>query len=99
MEKQLGGKGGAILTVRAGSRERAFRLIISLKYALIATNIGDVRTLVIHPASTIYLHSTKEQMESAGVFDDTIRISIGIEDSEDLIGDFRQAFLRSGKEN
>lgn len=99
VERQLGGKGGAILTVRAGSRERAFRLINSLKYALIATNIGDVRTLVIHPASTIYLHSTKEQMESAGVFDDTIRISIGIEDPEDLIDDFRQAFLRSGKEN
>ena len=54
---------------------------------------------MIHPASTIYLHSTKEQMESAGVFDDTIRISIGIEDPEDLIGDFRQAFLQSGKEN
>ncbi|MBQ8960235.1 MAG: O-acetylhomoserine aminocarboxypropyltransferase/cysteine synthase [Ruminococcus sp.] len=99
VERQLGGKGGAILTVRAGSRERAFRLINSLKYALIATNIGDVRTLVIHPASTIYLHSTPEQRESAGVFDDTIRISIGIEDPEDLIEDLRQAYFESGKEN
>ena len=45
---QLGGKGGAILTIRAGSKERAFRLINALKLATNATNIGDVRTLVIH---------------------------------------------------
>lgn len=90
-KSQLGGKGGAILTVRAGSRERAFRLINSLKFALIATNIGDVRTLVIHPASTIYLHSSEKERESAGVYDDTIRISVGIEDIEDLIEDFAQA--------
>ncbi|MBR1392241.1 MAG: O-acetylhomoserine aminocarboxypropyltransferase/cysteine synthase [Ruminococcus sp.] len=90
-QSQLGGKGGAILTIRAGSRERAFKLINSLKYALIATNIGDVRTLVIHPASTIYLHSSVEARESAGVYDDTIRISVGIEDIEDLREDFAQA--------
>lgn len=91
VKKQLGGKGGAILTLRAGSRERSFRLINNLKYASIATNIGDVRTLVIHPASTIYTHSTEEQKINAGVYDDTIRISIGIEDIDDLIADFSQA--------
>lgn len=90
-QSQFGGKGGAILTVRAGSRERAFRLINSLKYALIATNIGDVRTLVIHPASTIYLHATEQQRENAGVYDDTIRVSIGIEDIGDLTEDFENA--------
>ena len=68
-----------------------FKLINSLKYALIATNIGDLRTLVIHPASTIYLHSTQEEQEHAGVYDDTIRISVGLEDVEDLIEDFTQA--------
>ena len=92
--KYLGGKGGAILTVRAGSKEKAFRLMNSLKYALIATNIGDVRTLVIHPASTIYLHSDEKQMNSAGVYDDSIRISVGIEDKDDLIADFAQALER-----
>ncbi len=90
-QSQLGGRGGAILTVRAGSRERAFRLINSLRYALVATNIGDVRTLVIHPASTIYLHSSAAARESAGVYDDTVRISVGIEDIEDLKEDFSQA--------
>ena len=90
-QEQLGGKGGAILTIRAGSKERAFRLINGLKLATNATNIGDVRTLVIHPASTIYAHSTDEQKIHAGVFEDTIRISVGIEDKEDLIDDFKQS--------
>lgn len=98
VQKQLGGKGGAIVTVRAGSKEKAFRLINSLKYASIATNIGDVRTLVIHPASTIYTHSSEEQRVSAGVYDDTIRISVGIEDKEDLIADFGQAVRSLGED-
>lgn len=87
----LGGKGGAILTIRAGSKERAFKIINGLKLATGATNIGDVRTLVIHPASTIYAHGTQEQKLNAGVYDDTIRISVGIENYEDLIEDFRQS--------
>ena len=90
-QTELSGKGGAIVTIRAGSRERAFALMDKLKYASIATNIGDVRTLVIHPASTIYTHSTEQQRLSAGVYDDSIRISVGIEDADDLIEDFRQA--------
>ena len=90
-KKYFGGHGGAIVTIRAGSRERAFKLMNNLKIPLIATNIGDVRTLVIHPASTIYTHSSEEQKINAGVYDDTIRISIGIEDVEDLIDDFKQA--------
>ena len=91
VQRELSGKGGAIVTIRAGSKEKAYTLINSLEYALIATNIGDVRTLVIHPAGTIYTHSTEEQRISAGVYDDTIRISVGIENIDDLIADFRQA--------
>ena len=82
---------GGILNFRAGTRERAYRIINALKYAFIASNIGDVRTLVIHPASTLYIRSSVEEREAAGVFDDTIRVSVGIEDPEDLIADFRQA--------
>lgn len=86
--KELGGYGGGIMNFRAGSKENAFRIINSLKCAMIASNIGDLRTLVIHPASTLYIHTSREEMEAAGVYDDTIRISVGIEDSEDLIEDF-----------
>ncbi len=91
VNKQLNGKGGAILTLRVGSKKRAFEIINNLKLPLIATNIGDVRTLAIHPASTIYAHSSKEQRENAGVYDDTIRVSVGIEDIADLKKDFYNA--------
>lgn len=90
-QKMFGGRGGAILTLRVGSKERAFKLMSNLKYALNATNIGDVRTLVIHPASTIYVHSNEEQKLDAGVYSDTIRVSVGIEDINDLIDDFKNA--------
>ncbi len=82
---------GAIFTLRAGSKEKAFALINHLKIALKVSNIGDTKTLVIHPSSTISLHSTQQQKEEAGVYEDLIRVSVGIEDLEDLIDDFRQA--------
>jgi O-acetylhomoserine (thiol)-lyase len=85
------GRGGALLTLRTGTKERAFKLIDNLKYAHIATNVGDVRTLVIHPASTIYAHSTEEQKRVARVYDDLIRVSVGLEDADDLVADFAQA--------
>ena len=90
-EELFHGLGGGILSFRAGSRERAFKIIDSLKYACIASNIGDVRTLVIHPASTLYLQADREEMEAAGVFDDTVRVSVGIEAAGDLIADFTEA--------
>ncbi|MGN0255762.1 MAG: O-acetylhomoserine aminocarboxypropyltransferase/cysteine synthase family protein [Chordicoccus sp.] len=90
-ERELKGLGGGILTFRAGSKERAYRVLDSLQYVTRATSIGDFRSLAIHPASTLYIRSTPEMREAAGVFDDTIRVSVGIEDVEDLIDDFRQA--------
>jgi len=84
-------RAGAILTLRAGTKEKAFALINALRYAKIATNIGDVRTLVIHPASTIYNHSTEEVKQAAGVYDDLIRVSVGLEDIDDLTEDFENA--------
>lgn len=94
-KRDLHGKAGGILTLQTGSREKSFKIINSLKTAIVASNIGDVRTLVIYPATTLYLHNTKEEMNAAGVFDDTIRVSVGIEDAEDLIKDFTDAILKS----
>ena len=98
-QKLFDNRGGAILTIRTGSKEKAFRLLNNLKIPLVATNIGDVRTLVIHPASTIYAHSSEEQRRNAGVYEDTIRISVGIEDIEDLKEDFKQAIDKLQEEN
>lgn len=91
----LQGYGGGILSFRAGSKKRAFRIINALKYACIASNIGDVRTLVIHPASTLYIRTSTKEMEAAGVYDDTVRVSVGIENADDLIADFTKAIENS----
>lgn len=94
-KKQFHGRYGAIITIRVGSKERAFALIDSLKLPYTLSNIGDTKTLVIHPSSTLSLHSTQQQKEDAGVFEDLIRISVGIEDLEDLQEDFAQAVAQS----
>ena len=88
---QFGGNAGGIITIRTGSKAKAFAIINALKLPLIVSNVGDTKTLVIHPESTLNVHSTDEEKKTAGVFDDLIRISVGIEDIEDLIEDFRQA--------
>ena len=85
---------GAILTLRVGSKEKAFKFIDSLTIPYIISNIGDTKTLVLHPASTISLHSTDKEKEDAGVYEDLIRVSVGIEDIEDLKDDFGQAFSK-----
>ncbi len=90
-KEQFGGKYGAILTIRVGSKEKAFKVINALKFAANLANIGDVRTLVIHPASTIYVANSIEEKEKMGVYEDLIRISVGIEDIEDIEEDFAQA--------
>jgi O-acetylhomoserine (thiol)-lyase len=91
VQEELGGRAGGILTIRVGSKERAFSIINHLKYAINASNIGDTKTLVVHPASTIFVHSTEEEKQAAGVYEDLIRISVGIEYIEDIKEDFRQA--------
>ena len=90
-DKVLANGYGAILTIRVGSKERAFSVINNLSIPKIVSNIGDTKTLIIHPESTLNAHSTEKEKEDAGVFDDLIRISVGIEDIEDLIEDFKAA--------
>mgnify|MGYP002855463711 CR=1 FL=1 len=98
VEQLLSGYGGGILSFRAGSKKRAFEIIDALKVPMIASNIGDVRTLVIHPASTLYIRSNEEERIAAGVYEDTVRVSVGIEDADDLIEDFNSAIEHTGKE-
>ncbi|MGN1194629.1 MAG: O-acetylhomoserine aminocarboxypropyltransferase/cysteine synthase family protein [Acutalibacteraceae bacterium] len=86
------GYAGGIITISVFTKDRAFAIINNLKYALNVSNIGDTKTLVVHPASTIFAHSTPEEKKAAGVYDDLIRISVGLEDIEDLIADFDNAF-------
>ena len=96
-KEQFNNHFGTMLTLRLGSREAAFKFINSLKFALNVSNIGDARTLVVHPASTIFLHATKEEKEQAGVTEDLVRVSVGLENIEDLISDFSAALFGGAK--
>ncbi|MEG6565389.1 PLP-dependent transferase [Thermoanaerobacterium saccharolyticum] len=93
-KRQFGDKFGAILTIRVGSKEKAYKMINSLKYATNITNIGDTRTLIIHPSSTIFAESSDDEKKFMGVYDDLIRICVGLEDVEDLKEDFKQSIDR-----
>ena len=63
----------------------------SLKFVAIVTHVADARTCVLHPASHTHRQLTEEQLIEAGVQPDLIRLSVGIEDVEDIIADLEQA--------
>ena len=71
------------------------RFINSVKLASHLANIGDAKTLVIHPASTTHSQLTAQEQTAAGVNPEFIRLSIGIEDVRDIIEDLEQALGRS----
>ena len=87
----FGGQFGGVLTFGLGSTESAFRTIDKLSLAQNLANIGDSKTLVIHPASTIFSEFTPEERLVMGVPDDLIRVSVGVESTRDIIADFESA--------
>ncbi len=93
---QFGGRYGGLLTLRLGSRERCFKACRALRLARNAANLGDARTLVIHPASTIYRDTDEKARLAAGVTDDLLRVSVGIETTADILADFDQALAAAG---
>ena len=90
-QKQFGKTAGAMLTIDLESKDACFKFLNSLKLIHRATNLFDSRTLAIHPASTIFGNFKEEQLESFDVKQTTIRLSIGLEDKEDLLNDIKQA--------
>lgn len=90
-KRQFGNFPGAMLTFDFSSKETCFTFINKLELIRRATNVYDNKTLIIHPASTIYCDFDKETRESLGVSDVTVRLSLGIEDIEDLKSDLLQA--------
>ena len=93
LAKQYLPKGpGAIFTFGVkGGREAGARFIESLQVISHLANVGDARTLVIHPASTTHQQLSEEALATGGVTEDMVRISVGLEDLEDIIWDLDQA--------
>ena len=88
-----GGTCGVISFGVKGGREAATKFMDSLKLASIVTHVADSKTCVLHPASTTHRQLTDKQLEEAGVKSDLIRLSVGIEDVEDIIADIQQALV------
>lgn len=74
-----------------GDRETAIKFMDSLKMISIVTHVADARSCVLHPASHTHRQLSEEQLREAGIAPDLIRLSVGIEDVEDIIDDIRQA--------
>lgn len=85
------GSCGVIAFGLKGNRQTAIRFMDSLKLIAIVTHVADARTCVLHPASHTHRQLSDEQLLQAGVAPDLIRLSVGIEDIEDLIDDVKQA--------
>ena len=90
--EQFGSYPGAMLTFDLASREACFRFMNRLQLIRRATNLFDNKTLAIHPASTIYGTFTEEQRQSMDISQKTIRLSVGLENIEDLLADMGRAF-------
>lgn len=75
-----------------GGRDKSIEFMDSLKLATIATHVADAKTCLLHPASHTHRQMTEEQLIEAGVAPDLIRLSVGLENADDLIDDLKQAF-------
>jgi O-acetylhomoserine (thiol)-lyase len=82
---------GPLLTIDCGTKERAFTLLNKLNLVIQTANIGDNRTLALHMTSTIYSDFNEETRQFLGVHEGLIRVSIGLEDPQEIAEDFLQA--------
>ena len=89
--RQFGGHFGAILTFDMESREECFALINSLGLIRRASNVNDNKSLILHPASTIFCEYPADKLEAMHIRQTMIRLSVGIEDADDIINDLERS--------
>ncbi len=92
VKTQMGGKGGTVLSIDLKEGQvAAFRFLNALKICLISNNLGDAKSIVTHPSTTTHQRLPQDQKDVLGITPGLVRISAGIEDSDDLIADVLQA--------
>ncbi len=95
-ERVLVGGGGSLVTFGVrGGKEAGRAFIESLELFSHLANIGDAKSLAIHNATTTHSQLSAEELEAAGVTDDTVRLSVGIEHIDDLVADLEQALAKA----
>lgn len=98
-EKYFPNGGASIFTFRIkGGKEEAYAFIDGLKIFSLLANVADVKSLVIHPYDTTHAEMSPEQLEAAGIYQNTIRLSIGTEHIDDIIWDLEQGFKAAAKD-
>ena len=88
------GSSGVVSFGVAGGRAAATKVMDNMQLAAIVTHVADSRTCLLHPASTTHRQLTDEQLEACGVSPELIRLSVGIEDVEDIIADLEQSLAK-----
>ena len=91
VEQQMSGPGTIVAVELEGDQERAFRFINSLQMIDISNNLGDAKSMVTHPASTTHQRLNDRERAELGINENLVRLSIGLEDVEDIKGDIAQA--------
>lgn len=94
-KKQMKAGGGIVTIEVKGGKERAFKFLDALNMILYTSNLGDSRSIATHPASTTHSKLSEEEREKLGIRPGTVRLSIGIEDKQDIIDDILQALEAS----
>lgn len=94
--RQMGSGGTMIAIDIADGKDRAFTLLDALEVASISNNLGDARSIVTHPATTTHQRLSAGDQARLGITPGLIRLSVGLEDTEDLIADFRAALDAAG---
>mgnify|MGYP000917142446 FL=1 len=89
------GSCGVIAFGLKGSREDAIRFMDNLDFISIVTHVADARTCILHPASHTHRQLSDEQLREAGIAPDLIRLSVGIENVNDIIDDIEQALNKA----
>lgn len=90
-QRQMLGGGTVVTFTIDGRKAEAFKVMNALRIVDISNNLGDAKSLTTHPATTTHRRLTPEARVAAGITDGTVRISVGLEDTEDLLADLEQA--------
>ena len=88
------GKGGTVLSIDAGTQEAAFKLLNALEIWTISNNLGDAKSIGTHPATTTHQRLSPETQAMLGITPGLIRLSVGLEDPQDLLEDLRGAIAQ-----
>jgi len=95
-KRQMAGGGPMVAFEVKGDKQSAFRVMNALQIFKISNNLGDAKSLVTHPATTTHQRLTPEARAELGIYDNSVRLSIGLEDVRDLTADLDQALAEAG---